>query len=163
MRQNKIRFKQGILFLLLLPVVCTVITEIQKFWLAFAPNHAGMLAKVGISAVFAHNTGAAFGLFGGKAFLLGLFALLTCSFFVYGAFTAKEKFSTFFKTGAVLFCAGMCGNAAERLINGYVFDYIKLTFVNFPVFNFYDIAITTGAGILCAATLFNKSEKRLDK
>ena len=71
MRQNKIRFKQGILFLLLLPVVCTVITEIQKFWLAFAPNHAGMLAKVGISAAFAHNTGAAFGLFGGKAFLLG--------------------------------------------------------------------------------------------
>ena len=44
--------------------------------------------------------------------------------------------------------AGALGNAFDRIIYGYVIDFIKAEFVNFAVFNVADIAITVGAALL---------------
>lgn len=43
-----------------------------------------------------------------------------------------------------LLCAGIMANCHERIVMGYVRDYIHLNFINFPVFNFADIFITIG-------------------
>ena len=55
-----------------------------------------------------------------------------------------------------LLCSGIMANCHERLIFGYVRDYIQLKFINFPVFNVADIFITIGVIALIAIMLFYK-------
>ena len=44
----------------------------------------------------------------------------------------------------------------ERIVLGYVRDYIHLNFMNFPIFNVADIFITIGVIALVAILLFYK-------
>ena len=60
----------------------------------------------------------------------------------------------------MLMFAGAAGNAIDRIRLGYVVDYINLKFMNFPVFNIADIAITVGAALLVLyVILFDKGGK----
>lgn len=55
-----------------------------------------------------------------------------------------------------LLCAGIMSNCHERIVLGYVRDYIQLTFVNFPIFNVADIFITIGVIALIGILLCYK-------
>lgn len=55
-----------------------------------------------------------------------------------------------------LLCAGIMSNCHERIVLGYVRDYIQLNFVNFPIFNVADIFITIGVIALVAILLCYK-------
>ncbi len=88
------------------------------------------------------NKGAAFGMFQDSSLILGLLGvvvILLCLIYVfkYVAFIDKTKILC-----SAIFTAGILGNTVQRLTDGYVTDFIKLTFVNFPVFNLFDILIT---------------------
>ena len=56
-----------------------------------------------------------------------------------------------------LLCAGIMANCHERIIYGYVRDYIHLNFMNFPVFNLADILITIGVIALIVILFFYKN------
>ena len=55
-----------------------------------------------------------------------------------------------------LLCAGIMANCHERIVFGFVRDYIHLNFINFPVFNLADIFITIGVIALIVILLFYK-------
>ena len=57
-----------------------------------------------------------------------------------------------------LICAGGIGNLIDRLVYGYVIDF--LDFRIWPVFNLADSAITVGAVLLCWSILFSKKQKK---
>ena len=56
-----------------------------------------------------------------------------------------------------LLSAGIAGNLHERIVFGYVRDYIQLNFVNFPVFNISDILINIGVLVLVVLILIRKT------
>lgn len=55
-----------------------------------------------------------------------------------------------------LLTAGIMANCHERIVLGYVRDYIHLNFMNFPVFNVADIFITVGVIALIGMLLIYK-------
>lgn len=55
-----------------------------------------------------------------------------------------------------LLSAGIMSNCHERIVLGYVRDYIQLNFINFPIFNVADIFITIGVIALVVILLFYK-------
>lgn len=55
-----------------------------------------------------------------------------------------------------LLSAGIMSNCHERIVLGYVRDYIQLNFINFPIFNVADIFITIGVIALVAILLCYK-------
>ena len=55
-----------------------------------------------------------------------------------------------------LLTAGIMANCHERIVLGYVRDYIHLNFINFPVFNVADIFITIGVIALISMLLVYK-------
>ena len=57
-------------------------------------------------------------------------------------------------TGVGLVWGGMLGNLADRLISGYVFDFIALWRI--PVFNLADTALTLGAAAIMVDLFFAK-------
>ena len=53
-----------------------------------------------------------------------------------------------YNVATVMLLAGGLGNLIDRVFRGYVIDYIRTLFIDFPVYNFADILITIGACFL---------------
>ena len=58
----------------------------------------------------------------------------------------------------MLMLGGALGNAADRLLLGYVPDMIELLFVRFAVFNAADAALTIGCGMMLISLLLRKND-----
>lgn len=106
------------------------------------------------------NQGAAFNIFDGQKIFLIIFsvaALGTLFFYTIKHITRISSFGLFFT--ALLF-SGIFNNMCERIFFGYVRDYIKLNFINFPVFNISDIFINIGVFGLIFIILKNNYLKK---
>lgn len=115
-----------------------------------------------ISLTTVENDGAAFNMFAGLSWLLIIFAiviLVVCSWYV---LTYKFYISDKFLLSLAVFCAGIVGNTYERIVYGFVTDYIKINVINFPIFNLYDILITFGAITIVFAIINDKIKEQQD-
>lgn len=91
------------------------------------------------------NPGAAFGLFPDQGSLFAVIAVVVVvAILVYYRYLPTHKWLVRLSLGLQL--GGALGNLADRLQHGYVIDFID--FRIWPVFNFADVAIVTGVGIL---------------
>lgn len=96
------------------------------------------------SVIHVNNSGSAFGLFQNHLdmlVILGIVAVLVISLYVYKNLSFKDRIELFSLT---VFTGGILGNLFERIKFGHVIDYIKLNFIDFPVFNAFDIMICLG-------------------
>lgn len=79
------------------------------------------------------NTGAAFGILKGlniPLLIISLIALTICIFYYF-----KEKS---LRLPLMFLISGIIGNSIDRIIFGYVRDFIDIRIFNFPVFNLAD-------------------------
>ena len=99
-----------------------------------------------VSFVFQKNTGAAWSLFsGGTNVLIFITIIAIILIIVYVLFS--KTISIFFHVSLGLIVGGALGNLFDRIVFGYVRDFIQLDFINFPVFNIADSFLTIG--IIC--------------
>lgn len=107
-------------------------------WLAHSPN-------TGVAFSFADGIPAAF-----RIPLLGAAALVGI---VVAARMAIQTDDELVRLAAVLVMAGAVGNLGDRVMNGWVTDFILVRWFPF-VFNVADVAITAGAILLAARLIF---------
>lgn len=96
-----------------------------------------------------HNEGAAFSILDGNVFFLIIITLV--ALFLIIKFIKKENdYSKINIISYGLLLGGILGNLIDRVIYGYVIDYLSFIIFNynFPVFNFADISIVIGAFLL---------------
>jgi signal peptidase II len=147
----------------------TVILEILAIAVLFGIDQGikawavSALAPVGIMPLlpgivqlrFVLNQGMAFSLLSGKqTFLIvvtaaALLALAYYLFFRCGGSRLKQ-------ITMVLILSGGLGNLVDRILNGQVVDYLDLQFMNFAVFNFADICVCVGMGLLVLCILLDE-------
>ena len=109
-----------------------------------------------INFVYVKNTGAAFSFLSQKDYgivLLSIVSVLFCIGVIAYACYYKPK-NRLLRLSLSLMFAGAVGNVIDRIVKGFVVDFIELDFINFPVFNLADIAITVGAALLIIYVLF---------
>ena len=95
-----------------------------------------------------HNTGAAWGIFADNTVALGVFSLVVV-FVLLGYFVwARDSVNVLQTVGIALVVAGGIGNVIDRFAQGYVTDFLAVTFIDFPVFNVADIGVTCGVVLL---------------
>ena len=114
------------------------------------------------SLTYVLNDGAAFSLFASKTYLLVLIALL-CLFFI--IYELKNNLDDrVLSIGYSLVIAGLLGNFIDRLIDGYIIDYLsfKILELNFPVFNLADILIVVGIVIVIIREILKERGKRYE-
>ena len=58
-----------------------------------------------------------------------------------------------------LVLGGGVGNLIDRVLNGVVVDYINVLFMRFAIFNFADICVCVGVGLLMLAVLLDSFKK----
>ena len=94
--------------------------------------------------IIVHNHGAAWGIFSGNQVGLVILSLVFLAIFIW--FYVKDKKKSWLLTVTFAFlCAGCIGNLYDRLVFGYVRDFIQFAFwQSFPVFNFADVFLTVG-------------------
>ena len=100
-----------------------------------------------------HNTGIAFGRFNGESFANPLFsavAIMALAALLY-LWKRKDAFPT--RTGKVaasLIVSGILGNVTDRLVHGFVVDFLhfELGFMTWPSFNVADSCICIAAGLM---------------
>jgi len=104
------------------------------------------------NVVRVHNTGAAFSFLAGAAgwqrwFFIGL-GLAATGFIVW--MLTRHGGQRLFGWALSLILGGAVGNVIDRLLHGYVVDFIQVHYGSayFPSFNVADSAITVGAGLL---------------
>ena len=93
------------------------------------------------------NYGAAFNIFEGNRIFLSLISILSSIILIYFIFV-KKRLNPLDGYGLSLILAGSLGNGIDRMIKGYVIDFINLKLFDFPVFNIADVAINIGCIIL---------------
>lgn len=106
-----------------------------------------------LSFRFVANTGAAFSLGEGMGLAFAAFAVLVVIAIAFYLLTARKvsKLETF---ALGLVAGGAIGNAADRVVLGYVVDFIATDFIDFPVFNVADIGVTVGVALAFFAFMF---------
>ena len=109
---------------------------------------------------YVKNTGAAFSVLSNATWLLSIISVVF-SILILVYFIVKKPKYKLLRVSLLLIFAGAVGNAIDRIALGYVIDFIQTTFMEFPVFNVADIAITCGAVLLIVYELFfNPDEKK---
>ena len=108
----------------------------------FVLGSSTSIIKNFFSLTYVQNTGAAFSILSGNLILLICITVLALVF-IY-LFLVKNEKNT--KMNLYLYgvlYGGIIGNLIDRIIRGYVVDYLdfKIFNYNFPVFNFADICI----------------------
>ena len=113
-----------------------------------------------LDLIFVQNTGAAFSILENSgAFLIG-FSVVAILLIISYAIRNAEKFSTFAGFWAAMLVAGISCNLYERIAFGYVRDFFKLNFIDFPVFNISDIFINISVLALIVIIIKNKYLKK---
>lgn len=129
--------------------VLSAVDQIIKFFAErdLAPISEKVVIKGFLGWEYVQNTGAAFGSFSNNTVVL---SVITGIIILIGiiAIIAKKITNKFLLTVAVMIISGGIGNLIDRIARGYVTDYIKVLFIDFPVFNFADILVTCGSFLL---------------
>ena len=102
-----------------------------------------------------HNTGSAFGFFQGQRNALILIGIVICIVVLHLYMITEEK-EVLARFSLILILGGSIGNLLNRIMLGYVIDYIDFRVL--PVFNLADMAINAGVALLIF-DLFFKGRK----
>ncbi len=131
--------------------ILTKILAVKKL----APVYSVKVIKNILNFTYVENKGIAFGMFSGGRFAFIAITIAILILIILIIFkTPKEKRSAFLKFGGALVVGGAIGNLVDRVLYGYVVDFIEVKFIDFPVFNVADIAVCIGAGLLLIHYLF---------
>lgn len=96
------------------------------------------------SWTYVQNTGMAFSMFNDNPALLSVFTgIIIFAVLIYLALPKERPLAYDILIPVII--SGGTANMIDRITKGYVVDYIKTDFVDFPVYNFADCLITCGA------------------
>ena len=111
----------------------------------------------GLNLVYVENKGVSFGMLSEYdiPFWLGILSFAISAYVIFLIIKSESKLELI---GLSMILGGAIGNGIDRLLRGYVIDFIDLYYRNFhwPAFNFADSFITIGAVLFIIKLFFYK-------
>lgn len=158
---------------LLLSVLIIVLDQITKYLCVcnIPYNTRGIEVLPFFNIIHVYNYGAAFSMFaswdGAQRILLSAIAIIMAAIFTVVLLRTKRELKWHCLSYA-LFIGGAIGNLIDRLIHGYVIDFLlfylqdengRITWA-YPAFNVADIAVCCGAALLVILAIFHKDQDK---
>jgi len=136
--------------------VLTVIVDQLVKWACLSLEGSVTLIPKVLALTYAENTGMAFSLFSGRAWLLGVVSALCI---LAGWLVLRRyKLGRLSRIAAMLMLGGAVGNMLDRFFRGYVVDMFEVLFVEFAIFNVADAALTVGTALMALSLLLFPKE-----
>lgn len=147
------------LFSLLGAAVLVVIDQLIKHWATAALLPVGNMDVLpGIVELrYCLNDGMAFSMLAGKQTLL--IGMTSVMLVVVAVMLFARKMPVWERISWTLILGGGVGNLIDRVLNGVVVDYINVQFMHFAIFNFADICVCVGVGLLMLVVLLDSFKK----
>lgn len=112
---------------------------------------------------YSENRGAAFGILQGKQgffFLVAAAVIIVVLLFLAKLPSGKRYLPLF--GSMVLLTSGAVGNMVDRMVQGYVVDFLYFSLIDFPIFNVADCYVVVAAAVLVLLISFVYKEEELD-
>ncbi len=106
------------------------------------------------------NKGAAFGMLSDNRWIfmsISVIAILAIAIYL---FINKEN-SPLLSISLSLILGGGIGNMIDRVLLGYVIDFLNFKIINFPIFNLADAFVTVGAALIVTYLFTSENHKEL--
>ena len=139
--------------------VLVVLDQLIKHWATAALLPVGSMEVLpGIVELrYCLNDGMAFSMLAGKqGLLIGVTSVMLVAVLVM-LFVRKMPLAE--RIAWTLVLGGGVGNLIDRVLNGGVVDYINVLFMHFAIFNFADICVCVGVGLLMLVLLLDSTKK----
>lgn len=142
--------KKKSLFILIVILILTIIDQIIKYLVAsnISIGSEKIIIDNFLKFIYIRNTGAAFGILSGNIIFL-IFITVLLIFYIVNEMK-KNINNNLSLLSFSLILSGALGNLIDRVVRGYVVDYISFTLFNreMSVFNLADTYITIGVILL---------------
>jgi signal peptidase II len=143
-----------------------ILDQSSKVAIATNPNLHNFPIWQGVFHLrYVTNSGAAFSLFsGGTDWLKWISLFVSLGLIIVGIFANLQskygqwRLSKYELWGYGCILGGALGNGIDRFRLGAVIDFLDFRLINFPIFNFADVAINLGLGLILIS-LFSNSSK----
>ena len=134
--------------------ILVVIDQLIKHWATAALLPVG---SMDVLPGYCLNDGMAFSMLAGKqGLLIGMTSVMLLAVLIM-LFVRKMPLTE--RAAWTLVLGGGVGNLIDRVLNGVVVDYINVLFMRFAIFNFADICVCVGVGLLMLAVLLDSFKK----
>ena len=137
---NKIQTK---LYFLSLSIFIILVDQFTKYLISYNYKFFLNIDFFLFRFDFVKNYGAAFNIFSGSRIFLSLISIFFSILLIYLIFR-KNSLNSFDLYSYSFILGGTIGNGIDRILKGFVVDFINLNFINFPVFNIADVSINIG-------------------
>lgn len=144
--------------------VLVAVDQLIKLWATanLAPVGAMPLIPGVVELRYVLNEGAAFSMLSGKqGFLIAFTGIALAALLGYMLY--KRPARTLEYCSMLFILAGGVGNLIDRILHQKVVDYINLLFMDFAVFNFADILVCVGFGLLILDMILDEVKKDKEK
>ena len=140
--------------------------QLLKVWAVQALADGSVIAVIPgfFTLVYVENRGAAFGIFQNATVFFLIMSLVVAAVAVWTMI--KNRYFADFPSRLclTLIVTGGMGNAVDRIVRGFVVDYMKFEFSFFPwVFNLADVFVVCSTIALIGILIFSKEKAGLFK
>ena len=151
-------------FFLFLPVLLVLIDQLTKIWARSVLKGGKVIVLIPKTLQFQYleNRGAAWGMLQGRLSILSFVTVFLLILFLWLSFRVPEgkRFIPIYLV-FLFIIAGAVGNLIDRMVFGYVTDFIYFSLINFPIFNVADIYVTCSVIVLVILVLFVYTDDEL--
>lgn len=145
----------------LLALIVVIADQVLKYWIhnQLAVGETIEFIPSLLSITHVHNTGAAWSILEGQMWFFYIVTLIVVGVVIYYMQTIDNQ--PLLQTSLALVLGGAIGNFIDRLFHRYVIDMFQLEFINFPIFNIADIALTVGVLLMIIYMIFFDADQSL--
>ncbi len=111
-----------------------------------------------IHFTYVENRGAAFGMLKDHRWVFMVVSSVVICVILFAMFKYKSYLHPLLMTGLSFCVGGGIGNMIDRVINGFVVDFVDFTLIDFAVFNVADTFVCIGVGLMVLDLLLGKSD-----
>lgn len=145
-------------------MIAIVLDQITKFYLSSIKENSPFVIITDVLELRYHeNRGAAFGILQGqRVFFVFMAIVVFCIMTFIILRIPKDKKYVKLNISLVLILAGAIGNTIDRVLHGYVTDFIYFKIIDFPIFNVADMYITISTFWIVIMIFFCFKEEDLE-
>ena len=141
-----------------------LVDQLTKSWAVNVLNDGSSIKVIGnfLRFTYAENRGAAFSILQNQRWFFIVVTIVMLIVLAYIFFRTKN-INKLSRLSIAMIAGGAIGNFIDRLMLGYVIDFIDVrfgSFYNFPIFNIADSFVVCGTILMIFLILFNKFETK---
>ncbi len=134
--------------LIIFGIIFLLIDQLSKGLISlYIPLNESIKLTNFLSITYVQNIGAAFSILQGARWLFIILGIIALNI-IYIFFIKDKKLTNFEIIIYALMLSGIIGNIIDRVLYGYVIDFIDITLFNFAIFNFADSFIVISVILL---------------